>query len=190
MASIILPDRSFVKYVDYLQKQNAEELAFYPLRALEEALDKRRIITIEENGETAGYLWHGAMWLDRPIVIYQACIDYDLRRQHLGFALVNQLIEVSKAYGAPGIRCRVASSTESNRFWQAIGFYCFDVTPGGVKRKRDINHYRLDFDNLDQGHIIIPSSKATDLRSYNRDKSSGVEMPSRFSRSHYGGSGE
>jgi len=182
---VITADKTLLRYIDKMQKANAEDLAFYPLSALEQALGKGRILTVKENGELAGYLWFGAMWTDRPVVIYQACVDYELRRHYLGHAMVRQLIDWVKANGGVGIRCRVASSNESNQFWQAIGFHCFAVDQGGVKRKRDINSYKLDFANEGQGNLVVPSSKSVDLRSYQKDKAAGIAMPSRFSRSHY-----
>ena len=50
---------SLITYIDYLQKQNADDLAFYPLTTLEKALEEGRVLTCEDNGEAAGYIWHG-----------------------------------------------------------------------------------------------------------------------------------
>jgi hypothetical protein len=43
-----------VKYIDHLQRANADDLAFYPLTALERALDDGLIMWCEDNDEPAG----------------------------------------------------------------------------------------------------------------------------------------
>ena len=175
-----------VSYIDHLQKQNAEDLAFYPITTLEKALDAGQVITCQDNDEVAGYLWHGAVSPSKDIHIFQACVDYDSRKRHLGWGMVAQLIEIAKSVNATGIRLRCASSSDSNIFWSMIGFYCTNVTKGGVKRQRDINHWRTDIQvpllTLDP---IEPSTKKTDLSSYNEAKRNGIVMPDRWSRTHY-----
>lgn len=177
---------SLLAYIDKLQRANAEDVAFYPLTTLRDALAQGHVLTCEENGEPAGYLWHGTLRGGYDVTIYQACVDYDLRRQHLGFEMVRRLLALASAAGCNGIRLKCASSAESNTFWQAAGFYCTKVQPGGRKRARDLNCYRTD---IQPGLFILPtvtpSQRASDLTQYNADKRAGLVMPSRFSRSHY-----
>jgi len=176
-----------ISYVDKLQRENADDLAFYPLTTLEKALEDGHVVTCEDNGEAAGYLWFGAVRGGYDVTIYQACVDYDSRRRHLGWSMVAKLVAIGNAGGATGIRLKCASSADSNEFWQAAGFHCTRVTPGGIKRGRDLNHYRTD---LQPGLFtipgVIPSEKPIDLRAYQAQKRMGVSMPSRFSRTHYG----
>ena len=177
---------NWLSYIDKLQKQNADDLAFYPLDTLNEALEGGQIITGQENGEPAGYLWHGPVRPSHPVVIYQACIDYDMRRRQLGHDMVRQLIEMGKVGGSTAIRLRCASSSESTQFWQAIGFYVTNVTEGGRKRKRDINHFWTDLrPTLLVAPSVTPSTTPINLKQYQQDKRGGIEMPSRFSRNHY-----
>lgn len=173
-------------YLDFLQKQSAEDIAFYPKAALQKAIDENHIIGCEENGTPAGYLWFGAVRTGMDIIIYQAAVDYDLRRQHLGFGMVNQLVAIGKAAGSSGIRLKCASSALSNMFWQAAGFYCVAVEQGGIKRQRELNLYRTDFGDTTPLPSVVPSNKQTNLTSYRSLKKEGRVMPSRFSRSHYG----
>jgi hypothetical protein len=174
-------------YLDKLQRTNADDLAFYPLATLGKAIDDGHVITCDDNGEAAGYLWFGALRGGYDVTIYQACVDYDSRRRYLGHGMVRKLIELGNAAGATGIRLKCASSADSNEFWQAAGFVCTNVTPGGIKRGRDLNAYRTD---LQPGLFIlpsvVPSERPIDLTAYNRSKRLGVSMPSRFSRTHYG----
>jgi ribosomal protein S18 acetylase RimI-like enzyme len=174
-------------YIDKLQRQNADDLAFYPLTTLNRALEEKHVISCEDNGDPAGYLWFGALRGGYDVTIYQAAVDYDSRRRHLGWGMVAELHPLATAAGCTGIRLKCASSAESNEFWQAAGFYCTRVQPGGRKRGRDLNCYRTD---IQQGLFtlppVIPSSKPIDQTQYNADKRAGIIMPSRFSRSHYG----
>lgn len=175
-------------YVDKLQRMNADDLAFYPRSTLDAAIESGHVLFCHENGQPAGYLWFGAINAGRDIVIYQACIDYEARRRHLGEGMVRELIAIARVACASGIRLKCASSADSNAFWSAIGFYCTRVTAGGVKRGRDINHYRTDtMMPLFVVESVVPSVKPIDMRAYNQMKRDGVEMPSRFSRRHYGG---
>lgn len=155
-----------LNYVDKLQRANALELAFFPLDALRRALEGGSILGVTENAEWAGYLWHGALRPQRDTVIYQACIDYDARRRHLGHEIVAELLRRATVVHATGVRLRCASSSESNEFWSAIGFYCTSVVQGGKSRKRDINEWRTDiqpgFFTLD----IPPSARAMDRREF------------------------
>lgn len=180
--SIAIP----LSYVDKLQRENADDLAFYPLTTLEAALESGHVIACEDNGEAAGYLWFGAVRGGYDVTIYQAVIDYSSRRRHLGFDMVRRLLDIGKVGGATGIRLKCASSAESNEFWQAIGFHCTRVTPGGIKRGRDLNHYRTDLQlGLFTLPTVEPSTRAINLAAYQSLKRNGVSMPSRFSRTHY-----
>ena len=175
-----------LSYVDKLQRENADDLAFYPLTTLEAALEAGHVISCSENGEAAGYLWFGAVRGGHDITIYQACVDYSARRRMLGWDMVRRLMDIGRAGAATGIRLKCASLAESNEFWQTIGFYCTRVTSGGIKRGRDLNHYRTD---LQEGFftlpLVLPSERPIDLAAYHSLKRNGVSMPSRFSRTHY-----
>lgn len=175
-----------VAYVDKLQRENADDLAFYPLTTLSAALESGHVLHCEENNEPAGYLWFGALVGGKDVTIYQACIDYQARRRALGWGMVAQLIELSKAAGCVGVRLKCASSAESNSFWQAIGFYCTKVSNGGIKRGRMLNHYRTDITaSLFTHPLAEPSTAPIDLTNYNRLKREGVVQAPRWSRTHY-----
>jgi ribosomal protein S18 acetylase RimI-like enzyme len=176
------------RYVDRLQRANAEDLAFYPRDTLDDAIASGHVLFGHENGSPAGYLWFGAVRPMRDVVIYQACIDYELRRRHIGHAMVRELLTIARVACASGMRLKCASSADSNAFWRSIGFYCTRVTGGGVKRGRDVNHYRTDIHaTLVTATPVQPSDRPIDMRAYQAMKRDGVPMPSRFSRSHYGG---
>ena len=175
-----------LSYIDKLQKANADDLAFYPLSTLDKALEANQVLLAYENGEPCGYLWFGAVRMGMPVTIYQACIDYEVRRQAHGHAAVQQLIELGKARGAVAIRLKCASSANSNAFWQAIGFVCTRVSQGGVKRGRLLNHWYAPISaSLWVPDAVTPSTLPIDLTAYQKLKREGAVMNSRFSRTHY-----
>lgn len=180
--------RLTVPYVDKLQRANVDDLAFYPLTTLAKAIETGNVVACEDNGEPAGYLWFGALRGGHDVTIYQAAVDYDSRRRHLGFGMVAELYAMAAAAGCTGVRLKCASSADSNAFWLAAGFYCTRVQPGGIKRGRDLNCYRTDIVATlwtpDQ-YAVTPSDRPIDLTEYQRMKREGVKMPSRFSRTHY-----
>ena len=175
-----------LSYVDKLQRENADDLAFYPLTTLAQAIETGHVVSCEENGEPAGYLWFGAVRGGYDVTIYQACVDYELRRRQLGYGMLADLIGLATAGGATGIRLKCASSAASNEFWITAGFHCTRVQPGGIKRGRDLNCYRTDIQpGLFTLPTVVPSSRPIDLKEYQRLKREGSPMPSRFSRTHY-----
>ena len=129
-------------YIDHLQKRNAEELAFFPKVVFEREIENRRIVLAEYNAEPCGYLYHGS--LGNICRIHQACIQYDLRGQLYGAALVRDLIAICEASQTSTIKLRCGSDIDANQFWQAMGFVCEAVTQGCVRRMRDINHWVLN----------------------------------------------
>ena len=124
-------------YIDHLQRKNAEDLAFYPRSAFEREIDNQRILLARVNGEPAGYIYHGA--LRQQLKIHQACIEYDLRGQLYGAALIRHLRHLADAAGVQEIVLRCGSDIEANGFWRAMGFHCIAITQGGARRMRDIN---------------------------------------------------
>jgi|TARA_Y100000310_G_scaffold274041_1_gene289805 hypothetical protein len=174
---------SLITYIDYLQKKNADDLAFYPIAALEKALDMDRVITCQDNEEPAGYIWHGPIRPGFDAVIYQACVDYQSRRRHLGWDMVRKLINICKVGSGTGVRLRAASSSDSNDFWRQIGFYCTKVTQGGVRRSREINHWRTDVQRpLFTIDPVSPSKKIMNPKSYFDKRKRGDKMPGVWAR--------
>jgi hypothetical protein len=62
--------------------------------------------------------------------IFQAAVQYDARRRHLGLALVADLVERARDAGARGLSLRCLSYLEANDFWTAAGFRLLTTEPG------------------------------------------------------------
>ena len=163
-----------LKYIDHLQKKNAEELAFYPAVVFEREIDNERILLALVNKQHAGYLYHGSMSLDRPLKIHQACIEYDLRGNWYGAGLVGVLEDLGKINHIGGISLRCGSDIAANRFWDLMWFKCVDIQAGGVRRMRDINVWfkqtKPDLFGSEPSIIMQPSTKKKDSSIWSKRK--------------------
>ena len=100
---------SDTKFIDHLQKKNAEDLSFYPVGVFEREIENQRILVALVNAEPAGYLYHGAIKLDYPLKIHQACIQYDLRGNWYGAGLCGFLEDLASIGGSRFISLRSRS---------------------------------------------------------------------------------
>jgi len=132
-------DKNDLVFIDYLQKKNAEDLAFYPKTVFEREADNNRLLLALVNNQHAGYLYHGSVTTQTNIKIHQACIEYDLRGNWYGAGLVDALEDVGILSYSAGISLRCGSDIAANSFWKLMGFSCIDIQQGGIRRMRDIN---------------------------------------------------
>ncbi|BAQ90555.1 GCN5-related N-acetyltransferase [uncultured Mediterranean phage uvMED] len=124
------------KYAEHLHKKNSEYLGFIPRSRLEEYESEGRIVLAHENNDPCGYLIYGSNW---PLLnIYQACIDYDVRRKHHGENIVKE-VEDYAADKHSGIYLRCRENLEANDFWKALGYTIERVEQGGLRRNKKIN---------------------------------------------------
>ena len=135
---------TLVSFVDSLQRQAADQVAFYPRSALHGAVERGEIVTSLENGEPCGYLWRGPARPGRDLVIYQAVVHYDLRRRLHGAQMVAAVEELGRQSGCRAIRLRCRASLDANDFWRSLGFICTSTRPGGIRRNGQVNEWRRD----------------------------------------------
>ena len=128
-AGVVRAAPADLAYVIHLQKKHHYALGFLPRVALEQKIDLGRIWLATENGEPAGFLHHGSLAGDE-VRIFQAAVQYDARRRHLGLALVRHLLSRAAAAGARGVSLRCLSSLEANDFWRVAGFNLLATEPG------------------------------------------------------------
>lgn len=172
-------------FVDALQRANSETVAFYPKVALERGLESQLLSFAYENGDLAGYMYRSRPRPSADLKIWQAVIDYDVRRRHLGEAMVEDYLAEARLAGANSVTLRCRSSIEANDFWRALDFICVGVEPGGKRRGADINLWRY---GLEDSLALVPptgapSNKKNDRSEYLALRKSGFEFPSAFSRS-------
>lgn len=141
---------TFLKYCEDLERKLAEQVGYLHRSALEKYHARKQIFPAYENDDLCGYL----LFNDTPgrrlakrrpttCTIYQAAIQYDAQRIHHGTNLVDQVITRARRSGLYFLDCWVTSTIPANDFWKAIGFDLLGSRPGGRKRKRTLNHYRL-----------------------------------------------
>ena len=187
-----LPPRydNLIPFCDGLQKKLREQVGHLHIEALQKYHGRGQIIPAWENDELCGYLLFNdtpATKLKRDIPtcvrIYQAAIQYDAQRIQHGTLLVNQLIARARRRGFYRLDCFVTTTIPANEFWQSLGFDLVGTRPGGKKRKRTLNHYRL---RLPARPIIQPgSSSPITLRCRpNRDPDSHDTCTSREQAAH------
>src|SRR3954452_11940830 len=116
-------------YVVHLQKRHADALGFLPRAALAEKIERGQVWLSLENGEPAGFLHHGSLAVPE-VRIFQAAVQYDARRRHLGLSLVQRVVDRAAAAGARGISLRCLSFLDANAFWEAAGFALLATEPG------------------------------------------------------------
>lgn len=116
-------------YVVDVQKRHGDALGFLPRAALAEKIALGRVHLALENGAPAGFLHHGSL-AAREVRVFQAAIQYDARRRHLGLALVDDLLGRAAAAGARGVSLRCLTDLDANHFWRAAGFRLLDTEPG------------------------------------------------------------
>jgi ribosomal protein S18 acetylase RimI-like enzyme len=129
LAPVLRAAPSDLAYVVALQKRNHEALGFIPRAALAEKIDLGRIWLATENGDPAGFLHHGSLAVPE-VRIFQAAVQYDARRRHLGLALVADLVARARAAGAAGVSLRCLDFLDANDFWTAAGFRLVATEPG------------------------------------------------------------
>lgn len=157
-----------LSYIDHLQRKNANELSFYPKAVFEREIPIGRVVLAEFNAEPCGYLYHGAFGM--ALKIHQACIQYDLRGLLYGAQLVQHIVSLAKAADCHSITLRCGSDIAANGFWKAMGFTCEAVTPGGVRRLRDINNWKMVLQPQLFAFGVEPSDKKQDASLWRRHK--------------------
>tara|TARA_R100001198_G_C5234621_1_gene212918 strand:- start:131 stop:673 length:543 start_codon:yes stop_codon:yes gene_type:complete len=140
--NVRLAELKDLTYIDHLQRKNSDVLGWMSKATFEREIPLARVMLAEIDKEPVGYLYHGSE--RQTCKIHQACIEYDLRGQSYGAALVNTLLDHLKAFGVLNLMLHCGSDITANQFWRAMGFYCQVIAPGGRKRSRDINVWRYD----------------------------------------------
>ena len=163
-----------LKYIDALQKKNAEALSFYPMTVFEREQEKGRLFLGILNGEPCGYLYAGAQ-NDKDVKLHQVCIQYDARRRMYG-AMIAAVMEQYAAEGnATSITLRCGFDLEANNFWESLGYKCIAHQAGGVRRLRTINVWRKWLrTELFETLFIEPATGKVDASIWRRHKKTGV----------------
>lgn len=156
-----LPYETLLRYYDDLQRKLAEYVGYLHVPVLEKYQRRGQILPAFENDELCGYVLFNdtpakKLRKDMPACarIYQAAIQYDAQRIKHGTLLVNQVIHRARQKGFYLLDCFVTDTIPANDFWTALGFHLIGTRPGGKRRKRTLNHYRLRLPTTPQAQSI------------------------------------
>lgn len=126
-----------LKFIDHLQKKFSFQVGFMPLVWLAGYLRNGPVLMAFENDQPAGYLLGKAGYNRSPqdAIIYQAAIDYDAQRSHIGTELTEHFIDL-----LPDRITRIslwcAQDIDANLFWEALGFTALAYRQGSDSTQR------------------------------------------------------
>jgi N-acetylglutamate synthase-like GNAT family acetyltransferase len=127
-----------LSFILHLQRRFTNEVGFLPTAALEDWIDRRAVVLVEENAEPAGYAVvrprvNSARWC-RPVS--QIAVAMDARRRHLGFALLAHVARHAQADLLEAIQCWTATDLEAVDFFKTAGFSIVATrSPQNVRRR-------------------------------------------------------
>lgn len=150
--NFIIKDEQEVKYVIKLADENKFELGFIPHYRYYDYYRQGKILIEYENNEPCGFFLFNKR--DDVIKIYQACVEFDLRRLKHGENLLNKLIFKAKQSGAKIISLYCMDILEANLFWQACGFKFCCKRQGGGDKKVLHNHWILFLDEPEPATLL------------------------------------
>lgn len=125
-------------WITGLMAENTDALGFIPDTTLRERYiaKHRYIFQRDEKGRPVGYLLYGVLHYGQPVVISQACIQYEKRLCGYGEIAFAELLHRARATGVSSIHLRCANDLPAVQFWQSLGFLILGIEPGGARRKR------------------------------------------------------
>lgn len=132
-------------FIVRLQRTETHALGFIPASAIQRRMlaTDNYVLIRDGHGRRHGYLLHGPPRRDKPLHIYQACVEPDYRLRGYAADAVQTIIRRGLAAGSTELTLRCALDLRANLFWQALGFQLLGYTPGGNQRNRIIAVYSL-----------------------------------------------
>jgi len=162
-----------LKYVDGLQRKNAEALSFYPLQTFEREIENGRIYLGLLNGEPCGYIYRGALRGD--VRCHQVCIQYDARRRLYGAQIIACLEADAIDAKCYGVSLRCGFDLDANDFWKSMGYKCVNIQEGGVRRMRQINVWRKPLSpQLFEDIYMEPAIGKANASVWRKNKETGI----------------
>lgn len=130
-----------LNFVLHWMRKEHDALGFMPREAVQTKLARGDVVVATENGELAGYCLFGKSYAHARFIrpIFQACVDFDARRQKLGLELVGAVERDAVEQGQSLVRLWCRASLPANVFWKAAGYELAGQREGGAKRKTPCN---------------------------------------------------
>ena len=148
-------DRAFI---DKLQKDNSYAVGFIQSTIWDKYVfggERNFVVFIcEKNSDMVGYILltpgRGNLSYAK---IQQIAVREDARRLDYGSALIAVVKDFCNTFDRIGVTLRCRTDLESNKFWKALGFYCYGlwekgkINHVGFKASDDINLWKIDLHN-------------------------------------------
>lgn len=130
-----------LRFILHLMKREHESLGFIPREGVERRIERREVSIALENGDVAGFCLFGKSYSHASFIrpIFQACIDFDVRRRRLGLDLVGAVERSALLDGQCLVRLWCRASLPANEFWKSAGYVLAGQREGGAKRKIPCN---------------------------------------------------
>ncbi len=145
-------------FIDKLQKDNSYAVGFIQRTVWDKYVfggERNFVVFVcEKNNDPVGYiLITPGMGEGHSIKIQQIAVRDDARRLDYGSALIAVVRDFCNTFNRTGATLRCRTDLESNKFWQALGFYKYGiwekgkVNHVGFKASKDINLWRIDLND-------------------------------------------
>lgn len=125
--------------IDALRKKNTNAVNFIPLQTIRDRyVDKGRYSIIVKDDRVIGYLLHGAIKTEKPVVLTQIVVR---EGYYTGLQLFRAFYKKAKEQGCSAIRVRCAATLPVK--WSNLGFTLQETLQIENSRKRAINIWIL-----------------------------------------------
>jgi GNAT superfamily N-acetyltransferase len=174
---IVISGVATIPYLSWLndlylkEERTHESLGFLPSQTYVREAPLGRIWIGLLRGQPCGFVYAGSLVAGHDARIFQACIEFDLRKSLYGTRLIRSLMEVAQAAGCRGMSLRCGFDLLANEFWNHMGFYVYAYKDGGLRRGRILNLWRSDFTaSLIPFERLVPLRGERDARLWNKYK--------------------
>lgn len=123
-----------------LADANRRELGFNPRKKFEEAVSQQRGFVAVDSADVVGFVVFRHRKVDLQTTLSEICVREDLRHQHIGEALMAQLIQQCIEMSREFIQLKCPVDLSANRFYQRLGFVLHTTESG---KKRSLNVWRF-----------------------------------------------
>jgi ribosomal protein S18 acetylase RimI-like enzyme len=124
-----------------LAAENSDALGFVLRSALALAIMEKRVVVAIANNKIIGFQEYYHRKRDGQTTLYHKCVALEFRRQGIGTALVDAVLDECKEKGREWLLLKCPEDLPSNSFHKQYGFQLVGTENG---RRRKLNIWRLD----------------------------------------------
>ena len=116
------------------------------------------VIIRDGHGHRRGYILHGPPHPDRPLHIYQTCVEIDYRLRGYAAQAVATVAQRGTVAHATEINLRCAADLPAIHFWSYCGFTFRQWHVGGEQRERLIAELFLPLAAIPPARLVFAQS--------------------------------